>query len=99
MPFAPRTADFSDDFVKRFTDLFPPSDPQYASVHRRLKDGLIDEVARFLHSKNVKFTARQIRDARQADGTHTPEFNDQVNRGCAIDDLYKETTQMLRSVT
>lgn len=99
MPFTPRKVTFPEGFTKRFTDLFPPSDVRYASVNRRLADGLIDEVTRFLLEQNVKFTAQQIRDARQGDGTLTPEFTNQVDRVCVIDELYKEVSQMLRTMT
>lgn len=99
MPITPRRADFPDDFTKRFADIFPPSDSQYARVHRRLAEGNIDEIARFLFAQNTKFSAQQIRDARQDDGTLTPEFTNQIDRVCAIDDLYKEVSQMLRGLT
>jgi len=95
----PRKTIFPEDFVKRFTDLFPLSEAQYASANRRLAGGWIDEIARFLLAQNVKFTAQQIRDARQDDGTLTPEFNNQVDRICAICELYDEVMQMLRDIT
>lgn len=99
MRFEVRTVIFGEDFIKRFTDLFPPSKEAYHRINRHLAEGRINDIAAFLLSQNAKFSAQQIRDARQPDGTLTTEFSNQVDRVCAIADLYIEVSGMLRNLT
>lgn len=99
MRFEVRRAAFDEDFIKRFTDLFPPSQEAYQRINRHLAEGRINDVAAFLLSQSIKFSAQQIRDARQPDGTLTTEFNNQVDRVCTIADLYIEVSGMLRNLT
>lgn len=99
MRFEVRTTTFDEGFVKRFTDLFPPSQEAYRRINRHLGEGRINDIATFLLSQNTKFSAQQIRDARQPDGTLSPEFSNRVDRVCAIAELYQEVSQMLRTLT
>lgn len=92
-----RQIDFPADFVKLFTDLFPQKEGAHNFVHKALAKGSIDAVAAFLLGQAVKFSAYDIRDALQEDGTLNPEFTAVVERGCAIADLYKDVMRLMPS--
>jgi hypothetical protein len=92
-----RQVTFPEEFVKRFTDLFPDKEGAYRLVYRSLEKGNIDSVATFLHGENGKFSARQIADAIQEDGTLSGEFRSEVKRRCDIAELYNDLIRLMPS--
>lgn len=94
----PRKAVLPPHFVDRFTNLFPPNNPAYASINRRVAAGLADEVARFLFSQSKKFSAAEVLAQIQHDGIVASDFVTELQRQRDIDDLYAIITNLIRSL-